>query len=766
MSKTDSKTTQRIEELNSSVDALKSRLEEEVNKNRLLNDLLESSIQQNKALIDAIPDLMFRMNSKGVYLDYKASRNKLYYQAESLIGKNNRDITPPYFADLVEQKISETLRTEKEQVFEYELNINGNPEASVFEAHMVPNLPDEVVVIVRDITSRKRNERNILESETNARAIIDASSDILLLLDREGIVIDCNQSLASHFGLKPRELSGRSIFGFLPETEIADRKLFLKSIFNSGKPVTGETEILCRSYNFTVNPVTDETGNIQKVAVYAYDSTEQNAARKALVENEAIFSSFIENSPIYVFFKDLQLRPVRLSRNYETMLGLPLYKILGKTMSELFPSDFAEKMAADDLSVLKESKPIRIEEEFSNRYYTTIKFPVFIDDKPKYLAGYSLDVTEQKMAEQALRESEERFRKLYAEGTLPIAMLDGDFKFMNANQVFQDTFGYDESELKEMTFKEITHPDHLKNDMENLGLLIERKIDVYRTEKRYLTKAKEIVWGNVQVSIVRNSGDKFMYFLVIIDNITSYKLAEAEIRNKNEQLEKLNAEKDKFFSIIAHDLRSPFNTFLGFTEMMAEELYTMTLDEIQKIATDMQKSANNLYRLLENLLEWSMIERGITPFDPKPILLANVLTENLMTIAEAIRKKSIEIVIDIPDSLSLTADRNMIGTVIRNLLSNAVKFTPNGGRVAVKAMEMGKSSVELIFEDSGIGMDEKMKKSLFNLCSQNSRPGTDGELSTGLGLLLCKEFIEKHGGTIRVESEPHKGSRFIISLKR
>ncbi|MHC1776883.1 MAG: PAS domain S-box protein [Lentimicrobium sp.] len=741
-------------------------LEEEVRRHSKAEEALRKSEQQTRSLIEAIPDLIFRMNSSGVYLDYKANREDLYYQAESIIGKNNRDITPAEFAELVEQKTRQTLETGKMHIFEYQLNLIGNSEPNEYEARMVPSGPDEVITIVRNITSRKKRERELFIRETNARAIIESSPNFLCLIDANGIVIDCNQTLASSCGFSPAEMTGRCIFDFLPQDEIEIRRKFVRNVFEEGKPVFGETIIRGRSAKYFIHPIVDEKGCVSRVTVHAYDNTEHKATRKSLKENEEIFTRFLENSPIYVFFKDKNIRPIKLSRNYESLLGLPLDEILGKTMYELFPSDLAEKMVNDDLKVLHERNTLKVEESFNGRVYSTIKFPVIIDDEPKYLAGYTIDTTEQTLAEKALRENEEKFKKVYAEGTLPIAMLDGNFRFISANRVFQDTFGYAESELREMTFRDITHPEHLAKDLENLNLLLQRKTDVYHTEKRYITRNKQIVWGKAQVSIVRDSHEDFLYFLVMINDITSYKQAESEIRNKNRELENLNAEKDKFFSIIAHDLRSPFNSFLGLTEIMAEELYTMRLDEIQRIATDLKNSANNLYHLLENLLEWSMVKRGVKPFNPKPIHLRKLITENLLSVAELVRRKSIKLVVDVPESLSLSADENMLGTIVRNLLSNAVKFTPKGGRISVRVNEPDNLTIELIIEDSGIGMDEKMKNTLFDLAGHNNRSGTEGELSTGLGLLLCREFVEKHKGNIRVESEPDKGSTFIISLKR
>jgi PAS domain S-box-containing protein len=754
------------EGLKAIISDLREQLRVETERHKKAEKALTESEQRASALVDAIPDLIFRMNSQGVYLDYKAKPEDLHYQSESIIGKINRDITPPEFADLIDQKIRKTLKSGKMQVFEYQLTTAGNIEPNEYEARMVPSGPDEIIAIVREITSRKKAERELRIREINARVIIDASPNILCLLDVDGIVIDCNQTLASSCGLSLSEMAGKCIFDFLPPDEVETRRAFYKNVFDEGNPVIGETTIFGRSVKYSIFPVKDEKDKVNRLTVHAYDNTEHKVTRKSLRETEEIFTRFLENSPIFVFFKDVHIRAIKLSRNYESMLGLPLEEILGKTMFELFPSELAEQMVKDDLKVLNERRTVTVEEEFNERHYSTIKFPVIIDDEPKFLAGYTIDTTEQKIAEKALRESEEKFKKVYAEGTMPIAMLDAEFRFLSANQVFQETMGYSETELKGMSFRDITHPDHLAKDLENIKLLLQHKIDVYHTEKRYITREREVVWGKAQVSIVRDSKDNFLYFLVMINNITDYKQAETEIRQNNEQLKFINAEKDKFFSIIAHDLRSPFNSFLGLTEIMAEDLYSMRLDEIQRIATDMKNSAINLYHLLENLLEWSMVKRGVKPFNPKPLILRELITDNLIVFADSVRKKSIKVTIEVPETLRLQADENMLGTIVRNLLSNAVKFTPKGGRISVRAIESDDSNIELIIQDTGIGMDEKMKNTLFELTEHNNRPGTEGELSTGLGLLLCKEFVEKHQGSIKVKSEPNMGSSFSIKLKR
>jgi len=240
--------------------------------------------------------------------------------------------------------------------------------------------------------------------------------------------------------------------------------------------------------------------------------------------------------------------------------------------------------------------------------------------------------------------------------------------------------------------------------------------------------------------------------------------AEREITLKNNELLKINMEKDKFFSIIAHDIRNPLSSFLGLTEIMAEKMSGLTLEEMQDISVKMRNSAANLSRLLENLLEWSRMQQGLLPFNPGPVHLLPLIDESIEMVLGQARDKGIDITFDIPDDLKVNADTNMLQTIIRNLVSNAVKFTSKGGRVRLSSKTIDGTSVEIAIQDSGIGMSGEIVKQLFLFDARTNRKGTEGEPSTGLGLLLCKEFIEKHQGSIRIESEEGIGSTFFITF--
>jgi signal transduction histidine kinase len=197
---------------------------------------------------------------------------------------------------------------------------------------------------------------------------------------------------------------------------------------------------------------------------------------------------------------------------------------------------------------------------------------------------------------------------------------------------------------------------------------------------------------------------------------------------------------------------------------MSEELGEMSPGEIRGIADSMRKSATNVYSLLENLLEWSMMQRGLTSINPMPVRLTQAIKKNMELFSDSAQKKEIGIIFDIRQNLMVNADVHMFETVVRNLVSNAVKFTPKGGKINISAREAENGFVEISIRDTGIGMDQELIGRLFRLNEQANRKGTEGEPSVGLGLLICKDFIGMHGGKLWVESREGEGSTFHFTL--
>lgn len=237
-----------------------------------------------------------------------------------------------------------------------------------------------------------------------------------------------------------------------------------------------------------------------------------------------------------------------------------------------------------------------------------------------------------------------------------------------------------------------------------------------------------------------------------------------ELLDKNEELQIINLEKDKLLSIIAHDLRGPFNGFLGLSEILAHNLKDLTEEEISDIATNLNSSAHNLYNLLENLLQWSRMRQTSYPFNPSVKTLNSLVDDNMAILLQTADSKNIKLQYSVPENIDVFVDINMFQTIIRNLVSNAIKFTDQGGEVALIAQKINENEVTVSVRDTGMGMSREVIDNLFKLNTISNRPGTDGEPSSGLGLIICKEFVEKHGGTLWAESEEGKGSLFSFTI--
>ena len=234
-----------------------------------------------------------------------------------------------------------------------------------------------------------------------------------------------------------------------------------------------------------------------------------------------------------------------------------------------------------------------------------------------------------------------------------------------------------------------------------------------------------------------------------------------QLDTTNRKLKKVNKQKDKFFSVIAHDLRSPFSSILGFAEILKDNFDDFSEEELKKYIGLLHKSTNNTYRLLINLLEWSSVQRKKTKFTPEKTSISELTTEILGLFHDQASQKDIRFKNQVPENLEWNLDKNMVTSILRNLISNAIKFSLREGEITVFAEERNKL-LHFSVSDNGIGMSREKAKNLFKSDFNESEMGTENEKGTGLGLSLAREFTDIHNGNIWAESEPEKGS--IISF--
>ncbi|MDQ2656529.1 MAG: tetratricopeptide repeat-containing sensor histidine kinase, partial [Bacteroidota bacterium] len=293
-----------------------------------------------------------------------------------------------------------------------------------------------------------------------------------------------------------------------------------------------------------------------------------------------------------------------------------------------------------------------------------------------------------------------------------------------------------------------------------------QKLEVLRLDReRELAAQKKFrnILFLVAVLIFITAGLLLILYLVKRRSNRVLLVAKKEVQQQNEKLQELNNTKDKFFSIISHDLKGPLNSLTSFSRLLIDHTDSMSKEEIQLLAKDLDRSVKNLLTLLENLLEWSRSQTGNIDFSPEEFDLGEILETNKSLLQAQAGAKQIEIITGHSGPFTVRLHRQSINTVVRNLLSNAIKFSNPGGTIRTGIIR-DDAWLNVFIADSGVGMTPDVIDKIFRLDSKHSTRGTANEKGTGLGLILCREFIEKNGGTIRVESTPGKGSVFTCSF--
>ena len=329
--------------------------------------------------------------------------------------------------------------------------------------------------------------------------------------------------------------------------------------------------------------------------------------------------------------------------------------------------------------------------------------------------------------------------------------------------------GYTSEDLNDPNYFEKMHtPDHMhrilgiiEDEFQKFIATGEKKSTPFITEAQTNCKNGEIIWIEDLNHFQYNDKNEIELYGVT-RNIEARKKAENALKVSESELREINATKDKLFSIIAHDLRGPVGSIQQGLEMLTDG---MVQDENlrKKLLEDLYKSSINTHNLLENLLKWSRIQNNTITLEPQSLILNQSLRENVELLQSNANLKQIHISIKDNDIFVVNADRESVNLIIRNLISNAIKFTPPHGNVSVMAKKENEF-IEVSVEDSGVGMEKEVVEGILHGGLFQTSFGTNGEKGAGLGLVLCRDFIERNGGKLRVESKPGEGSRFIFTL--
>ncbi len=594
-----------------------------------------------------------------------------------------------------------------------------------------------------------------------------------LTIDENGIIIRSNQTFATMIGQESHHLSGTSLAAFI---DPADRRAFhgrYRAFFKhpEGKELnfriqslSGILAVRCVGRIENEIPVPPAGEAVRRMLLAVNDVSKQVRAETILREREQYLNAILETIQDGFWALDVRGRVTDVNAAYCNMSGY--------TRSEL------RQMSIPDLEALEnpEETETRVKRiiaggaeffETKHRRKDGTLFDVevsvsYIEAGGGKLVCFCRDITERKQVEKALRRNEEEFRALAENAPDIVARFDQHFRHIYINRAIEKHTGMHREIFIGRTNEDLKMPEgHVKLWHAKLEKVFQSGQETEMFFDFPTPAGRKYYHSRIVPEFVPE--DTVASVLSITRDITEQKEAENEIKHINQQLEIANAEKDMLFTIIAHDLKSPLSGVFSTSKLLAEEAESLPLEEISLISSAMHKSAKNVLELVNDLMQWARMSQGGMDFSPEECCLHELARSSLYTARDVADIKDITILSDIPEDLTVMVDQAMINTVIRNVIFNAVKFTRKSSSISVTARKAG-SNIEVCVQDDGIGMSEAILASIFTVDKNKKQKGTDGEKGTGLGLMLCKEFVEKHGGQIWVESEQAQGNKSIFYI--
>ncbi len=499
------------------------------------------------------------------------------------------------------------------------------------------------------------------------------------------------------------------------------------------------------------------------------DITKRKLAEIALKESGQRWEAIISASPDGIGMASLDGKMQFVSDKLATMYGYSIEEKEELVRKGIF--DFIDpsnhQMLIDNINKLNADKKENEITEYmaikkdNSRFFVDVNSTLLFDSNgnPNNILFVERDITERKLIEETLKNSEEKYRKIFNNEIDAICIFDIQTKrILDVNKAYLRMYGYTREEVLKLTIDDISaEPEKSDRAVKHAAIAG----DVIISERIHKKKDGTIIQVELSAGAYIWNGRNVMFALA--RDITDRKHSELIINQQNAELSKLNADKDRFISILAHDLKSPFNSILGFLGILSKNIRNYDIDKIEKQINIVGKTAQNTFKLLEDILLWVKAQSGKIPFEPQKLNFKDICKDVVEILKLNASNKNITInYIEVEDQ-HVFADENMLKTILLNLISNAIKFTNPAGRIDIY-IEQNQVDKTITVSDNGIGIEPIILSMLFDIAQKITTSGTANETGTGLGLLLCKEFVEKHSGKIWVESEVGKGSDFKFTL--
>jgi PAS domain S-box-containing protein len=483
-------------------------------------------------------------------------------------------------------------------------------------------------------------------------------------------------------------------------------------------------------------------------------------------EKDRSFSSFYDTSPnIYILVSPSDGIILNCNQTFLAETGFLKEEIIGSSIFKIYHDDSIPKAKKLKEKCIKTGKitneKLIIKKKNGRKMFVNLNSTAIKNTFGETLHCISSfrDITRQRESEIILKESESRFKNMFESHNSIMLMLEPSTgAIIDANESAIKFYGYDKLELCSMKMDDI-------NTLSEGQLLKERTKAINEAINCFIFTHKlandEIRTVEVHSSPISFNEKKILFS--IIHDITDRTRTAQALSESLQDLKELNATKDKLFSIISHDLRSPFSSIIGLTSLLTESSENLNSEEAKGILEMISTSSKSSLNLLDTLLDWAKTQTGQINFNAVQVNLKSIISDVFDTLKTTSKIKEIALNFHQSNEIDMYADENMLKTVLYNLISNAIKFSHKKSRIDIYAKHK-ESYIEISVVDNGVGIEKEVLDKLFSINKNITTRGTLNEKGSGLGLLICKEFIQKHDGEIWIESEVGKGSTFKFKV--
>lgn len=730
-------------------------------------------LRHYESITEASADAVVTLSRRGDVLFWNKSAGELFGLSRSQIyGKNfNRTLRvfePEDFSSILNNLTpnSSLSREIRYYIQEREIVIQMN-----FSLFFPAEGKEEILLLCSDVTSRTLMLAQADEQLHRLKTAYDALPDMVIRYNSAGRLLSWNTSFEKTTGYNAGA-GGISLYDFFADTslvaemtsETGKREFAADLISSDGKHFSAVLHI--------VEDISDEKGNPTFSAIIK-DVSARLAFEKELSLMRSVFATSedgiaIESNGKYILANDA-FTSMFGYRSPDEMARIDYFSIISPEEKGLFEQYIHSRAAGT-------SGTNRIEflglKKDGSRFHIEASVTHFMFQKQDFTVLIVRDISERKRTQQAIKESEERYRSITEnldDFFWTAERFKGTMKTIFYSAAVEKMTGFTQTELlvDSKLFLKMIYPDDfpdVKNELKKFYQNFYKK----STELvfRILHKQGNIVWVRNKLTAIRDRKGEVIKMYGLVSDISAQKHAEQVLQESAENLSKLNEAKDRFISIISHDLRTPFSSIMGFTDILMNE-EDLAADEMRNYVGFIRDSAQSMLTLVNSLLDWTKIQTGRISFEPNRYDLADIASKNISTVQGISLKKEIEVVSHIDKDIFVFVDEGLLMQVFNNLLSNALKFTRPGGKIEILAEHSEHPRfLKITVKDNGVGMSEENLQKLFKLDSKLTTEGTAGEKGTGLGLTLVWEIVNRHGGKIWAESKKNEGSSFIFTLPK